>query len=63
MLTVPLVHIYVLKLCNNIYFTCFFKVDKIAAERIEKETRGQSRNSYWFEAREWRLTASRFGEI
>lgn len=63
MLTVPLVHIYVLKLCNNIYFTCFFKVDKIAAGRIEKETRGQSRNSSWFEAMEWRLTASRFGEI
>ena len=33
------------------------------AAAIEKETRGQAQNPRWREEREWRVTASRFGEI
>ncbi|XP_048779437.2 uncharacterized protein LOC125682910 [Ostrea edulis] len=38
-------------------------VDERKIHQIEVSTRGQSRNSKWFEAREWRLTASRFKEV
>lgn len=31
--------------------------------RIESSTRSQSNSDLWFKEREWRLTASRFGEI
>lgn len=37
--------------------------DERAAAIIEKETRGQHKSPRWKEEREWRLTASRFGEI
>ena len=33
------------------------------AAKIEKETRGQINNPRWKDERQWRLTASRFGEI
>ncbi|XP_062603648.1 uncharacterized protein LOC134265461 [Saccostrea cucullata] len=38
-------------------------VDERKIQQIEESTRGQSKNTKWFEAREWRLTASRFGEV
>lgn len=33
------------------------------ALEIETQTRGQSQQTLWYEERQWRLTASRFGEI
>ncbi|XP_071150729.1 uncharacterized protein [Mytilus edulis] len=39
------------------------EVDAKMAQKIEQMTRGQSVSSAWYQAREWRLTASRFGEI
>ncbi|CAC5382306.1 unnamed protein product [Mytilus coruscus] len=39
------------------------EADSKRANKIEQMTRGQSVSSAWYQAREWRLTASRFGEI
>ncbi|XP_076091240.1 uncharacterized protein LOC143063144 [Mytilus galloprovincialis] len=39
------------------------KVTEKEAQSIEKTTRGQSNNKEWFKARQWRVTASRFGEV
>ena len=36
---------------------------KDEADMIEKETRDQSSTAKWFDERQWRLTASRFGDI
>jgi len=33
------------------------------ARKIETETRDQRLSSFWFEVRQYRLTASRFGEV
>ena len=38
-------------------------MDELAAVKLEKSTRGQSKCRIWKEARSWRVTASRFGEI
>ena len=39
------------------------QVTKREASALEKATKGQSSSKKWHEEREWRLTASRFGEI
>lgn len=33
------------------------------ANYIERQIRGQSENKVWYNERQWRITASRFGEI
>ena len=39
------------------------RVDSVKAATIEKETKLQSKNVLWHKERQWRLTASKFGEI
>ena len=41
----------------------YLKVSSQQAAEIQKATIGQSSNSRWYEEREWRLTASNFGQI
>ena len=42
---------------------CVLQVTGDDIRRIEEETRKQSSSPHWFEEREWRITASRFGDI
>ena len=44
-------------------FCLRIQVSEAEASQLEIKTRGQANNKKWFEARRWRLTASRFGEI
>jgi len=59
---------YICDSCHQIFHikTEFFfalQVTEQSAKMIEKETRRQARDSKWFEHREWRIGASRQGDV